>query len=226
LGHWHGYFYEGEGTREAFGIDTMMTFVLEPGDGEQAIKANAWSNKGRFPISGSWSKDENDVVSINFEMSFPERYWAYSFPYWDPLCFKGSFIPERDALRGTWGYLADPERPGGPMEFRRIAPRYLTVYPSIKELADNKPGALWRFAIAAVLNDIRRGRWSWSHFSQRRDDRETLLSLTRRAGRFGKALDEKERERLCTAAQRLTPADACFYNSLINREAAKERLHA
>jgi hypothetical protein len=46
------------------------------------------------------------------------------------------------------------------MEFRRIPPRYLAVYPSIKELSDNNPRlksrALWGFAIAAVRNDIRR----------------------------------------------------------------------
>jgi hypothetical protein len=225
LGHWHGYFYEGEGTRDTIGFDTMMTFVLESGDDEQAIKANAWSNRGRFPISGSWSKDENDVMLINFKMSFPERYWMFAFPYWDPVCFKGSFDLEHHALRGTWSYLSDPEKPCGPMEFRRIAPRYLTVYPSIKELADNKPRALWRFAIAAVLNDIRRGRWSWSYFSQRRDDRETVISLTSRYGQFGKLLDEEDMERLCIAAQRLTPADACFYSSLFNRRQAKTRLH-
>jgi Vacuolar sorting-associated protein 13, N-terminal len=203
----------------------MMTFVLEPGDGEQTIKANAWSNRGRFTISGSWSKDENDVVSINFKMSFPERYWMFSILYWDTIYFKGSFDAERHALRGTFDYSPDSEDSCDLMEFRRIAPRYLTVYPSIKELVDSKPGALWRFAIAAVLNDIRRGRWSWSYFSQRRDDRETLISLMSRLDRFGKPLDEKDMEQLCTAAQRLTPADACFYGSLFNRELAKECLH-
>src|ERR1700748_319222 len=61
----------------------------------------------------------------------------------------------RHALTGVWGRSAEPESCLGLLEFRRILPRRLTVYPSIKELSDNKPRALWKFAIAAVRNDIR-----------------------------------------------------------------------
>jgi hypothetical protein len=102
------------------------------------------------------------------------------------------------------------------MEFRRIPPRYLTVYPSIKELSDNKPRALWGFAIAAVRNDIRRERWSWSYFSQRRKDRMAVISLGIRYFTLGRRLTTKD-QRCTAAAQRLTAADACFYFSKINR---------
>jgi Vacuolar sorting-associated protein 13, N-terminal len=202
LGHWHGYFYEADGARETYGADTMMTLVLEPGDGEQELKGNGWSNKGRFTTTGSWSKDKNDVLQIEFKMTFQFSFWSAA------ILFNGYFNPERDAL--TLDY-------GCPTEFRRILPRYLTDYPSIKELSDNKPRALWKFAIAAVRNDIRRERWSWSYFSQRRNDRETFISLTLRDLYFGRPLDKEEIQRICTAAQRLTPADACFYASKINR---------
>ena len=196
----------------------MMTFVLEPADGMQDFKANAWSNRGRYTISGSWSKDKNDVMQIKFKMSFPSAFWATVF-------FNGWFNPDRDALTGVWGTSADPDDSVGPMEFRRIPPRYLTVYPSIKELSDNRPRSLWRFAIAAVRNDIQRDRWSWSYFSQRRDDRETVISLTVRALYFGTPLNEEEIQRVCAAAQRLTPADACFYGSRINRIRACTWVH-
>jgi hypothetical protein len=206
LGHWHGYFYEDGGIRETSGTDTIMTFVLEPADGEHQFKANAWSNRGRYTIAGSWSKGENDIVEIKFKMTFQSEFWAAVF-------FSGRVDAERDALTGRWGMSADTENSAGPMEFRRIPPRYLTVYPSIKELSDNKPRALWGFAIAAVRNDIRRERWSWSYFAQRRDDRKTVLSLVVRNLYFGEPLDSEEAQRCCAASQRLTSADACFYGS-------------
>jgi hypothetical protein len=186
----------------------MMTLVLEPadGDGEHEFKANAWSNRGRYAIAGSWSKGENDIVEIKFKMTFQTEFWAAVF-------FSGRFDAERDALTGRWGLSADAENSNGPMEFRRIPPRYLTVYPSIKELSDNKPRALWGFAIAAVCNDIRRERWSWSYFAQRRDDRKTILSLAVRYLYFGEPLDSEETQRCCAASQRMTSADACFYGS-------------
>ncbi|KAH9171872.1 hypothetical protein EDB89DRAFT_2070428 [Lactarius sanguifluus] len=218
LGHWHGYFYEDGGTRETSGTDSMMTFVLEPADGEHEFKAKAWSNRGRYTITGSWSKGENDIMEIKFKMTFHTISWSATF-------FSGRFDAERDALTGVWGLSADIENLGGPMEFRRIPPHYLTVYPSIKELSDNKPRALWGFAIAAVRNDVRRDRWSWSYFVQRRDDRKTVLSLVVRYCYFGEPLDNEEIERCCGAVQRLTSADACFYSSRIDHIRANTRVH-
>ena len=219
LGHWHGYFYESEGIRETDGTDSMVTLVLEPAEGDHAIQANAWSNRGRFTVFGSWSKGENNVMRIKLKMTFKSAFWATMF-------FNGRFDPERDALTGVWDASSDPENSSGPMEFRRILPHYLTVYPSIKELSDNKPRALWKFAIAAVRNDIRRDRWSWSYFSQRRDDRLAVISLTIRSLFFGTPPGEGDVQRLCAAVQRLTPADACFYFSRINRIRAYTWVHA
>lgn len=219
LGHWHGYFYEDEGIRETDGTDSMMTLVLEHAEGENTVKANAWSNRGRYVVAGSWSRGENGVMQIKLKMTFKSAFWATMF-------FNGRFDPKRNALTGVWDASSDPENSSGPMEFRRILPRYLTVYPSIKELSDNKPRALWKFAIAAVRSDIRRDRWSWSYFSQRRDDREAVISMTIRSLFFGTPPGEGDVQRLCVAVQRLTPADACFYFSRINRIRAYSWVHA
>ena len=218
LGHWHGYFYEDDGIRATSGVVSMMTFVLEPANGEREFKAKAWSNKGRYKITGSWSIGENDTVDVKFKMIYESVIWIATF-------FKGRFDAERDALTGVWGLSADMENPGGPMEFRRIQPRYLAVYPTIKELSDNKPRALWGFAIAAVRNDIRRERWSWSYFSQRRDDRKMVLTFVTRYLHFGEPLNDEETQRCCAASQRLTPADACFYASRIDYIRANTWVH-
>jgi hypothetical protein len=196
----------------------MMTMVIEPAEGEQDFKANAWSNRGRFTITGSWSKGENDVPQIKFKMAFPNAIWI-------PVFFDGHFDLERNALTGVWGYSSAQDGSMGPMEFRRIPPRYLTVYPSIHDLSTDKPRSLWKFAIAAVRNDVRKERCPWSYLSQRRDDRKTAVSFTIRYLFFGKPLVVEETQALCDAVQRLTPADACFYGSIIGRKYAYTLMH-
>ena len=216
LGIWNGQFYDEDGAYWA--VTAMMTFNLVPAEGERNFKGDVWSLKGRQTITGSWSKGENDVMEIKFKMSF-------SSVLWEPMFFNGRFDPERDALTGIWGPSADLEITEGKMEFRRIPAHYFTVYPSIKELRDDKPRALWRFAIAAVRSDIRRERWSWSHFMQRRDDRKTVISLLVRGRWFGTPHSDEEAETLRLIARRLIPADAFFYDSKVDHIRANTWVH-
>jgi hypothetical protein len=217
LGHWHGYLYNEEGARREG--ESMMTFILVPAEGDQEIKADAWSLKGRYTITGSWSKGKNGVIEIKLKMSFPAGFWA-------PKFFNGHFDAERDALTGVWDYhSSDLESSTSKMECRRIAPHYLTVYPNISELSDNKPRSLWRFAIAAVRNDVRRDRWSWTYFSQRRDDRKSLVPLLVRSRYFGPQLTDEEEEKECAIPPRLTSTDACFYGSSANYIRAHTWVH-
>jgi hypothetical protein len=198
----------------------MMTLVLEPAEGEHELKANAWSNRGRHTVTGSWSEVKEGVLQIELKMTF-------ATVTWDPIIFDGHFDPKRNALTGRYGDRSDDDSDeSGIIEFRRIPPCYLAVYPSIKDLSQNKPRALWKFAIAAVRNDIRRDSWSWSFFSQRQDDRESVISLTIRFLFFGNPTDDEEDAKLCTAVQRLTPADACFYSSKINHIRAHTWVHS
>jgi hypothetical protein len=196
----------------------MMTLVIEPADGEQDFKAKAWSNRGRFSITGSWSKGESDTLQITFKMTFSNVIWI-------PVFFDGHLDLEHNALTGVWGYSSGQDSSMGPMEFRRIPPRYLTIYPSIYDLSTNKPRSVWKFAISAVRNDLHQERCSWSYLSQRRDDRRTVVSFTLRYLFFGKPLGTEEVRTLCGAVQRLTAADACFYGSIIERERAHTLVH-
>jgi hypothetical protein len=196
----------------------MMTFVLVPAKGEQEIEADAWSLKGRYKITGSWYQDENGVIQIKLKMAFVAAIWDHKF-------FNGHFDPERDALTGIWGSSADLESSTNKMECRRIVPRYLAAYPDMKELSDNKAHALWRFAIAAVRHDIRRDKWAWTYFSQRRDDRKTVVSLVVRYRYFGPPLIDKDIATLCEIIPRLTSADACFYDSKANHIRAHTWVH-
>ncbi len=219
LGHWHGYLYDYNGARVEWDTESMTTFVLVPTKGEKELKADAWSLKGRYPVTGSWFKGENGIIEIKLKMSFPAGFWA-------PKFFSGHFDAERDALTGVWGYSSELESPPFKiMECRRIAPRHLTVYPNINELSDNKPRSLWRFAIAAVRNDVRCDHWSWTYFSQRRDDRESMIPLLVRHRYFGLPLSAEENQTLYGITPRLTSTDACFYYFKANHIRAHTWVH-
>jgi hypothetical protein len=216
LGNWSGYFYDPEGAR--WDVRSMVTFVLVPAEGEHNFKADVWSLRGRQKIAGSWSEGENDVLQVKFKMSFSSGVWS-------PIYFNGHLDRTRDALTGDWGPSAEVESSLGKMEFRRIPPRYLAEYPSIKELHDDRPRALWRFAIGAVRNDIRRDHWTWSYFSQRRNDRETIIPLLVRSRWFGPPLSDEEYETVYTITRRVMPSDGCFYDSKIDHIRAYTWVH-
>jgi hypothetical protein len=216
LGTWNGYFYDHEGVH--WETHAMTTFVLVPAEGERNFKAEVWSLKGRQKIIGSWSKGEDNVLQIKFKL-------LYSSGLFPPVFFDGRFDPECDALTGVWGVSVELESSLGKMEFRRFPPCYLAVYPSIKEIREDKPRALWRFAIAAVRDDIRRDHWAWSYFSQRRNDRKTIVSLLVRSRWFGPPLNAEESETVHVLARRLMPSDACFYDSKIDHIRAYTWVH-
>jgi hypothetical protein len=215
LGHWHGYYYDREGFN--WNDDSMMTIFLENRKDERGLVGNGWSCQGRPNIIWSWSKDKNEV-----------KLRIFYFNTMHPLHFKSRFYPDRDALIGVWGWdwsELDQESPTGKMEFRRISPFHFTAYPSMRQLMDNKPRALWMFAISAVRNDLRRESWSWSYFSQRRLDRITRISLTIRYNYFGTPLNNWELVELNAATKRLTSADAFFYGSKVNNIRANTWTH-
>ena len=197
----------------------MMTFVLMRGENEREFKTEVWSLKGHQTIPGSWSKGEDNIIQIKFKYKI-----LFSSSMWCPVFVDVRFDQERDALTGVWAMSTDLES-WGEIEFRRIPPRYLVVYPSIKELSNDKPRALWRFAIAAVRNDIRRNNWTWSYFSERRDNRKTITSLLVRDRWFGPPLSNEEFWTLYATTQKLTPGDACFYDSLVDHVRAYTCVH-
>ena len=216
MGHWHGFFYNSEGARVEG--ESMITFVLVPAKGPQEMKADAWSIQGRHVITGSWSMGEDGVIQIKLRMTFPVAFSA-------PKFFNGHFDPERDALTGVWGNSAELENSKDKMECRRIPPHYLTVYPSIKGITDNKPRSMWGFAIAAIRNDVRRDQWSWTYFAQRRDDRKRIVPLVVRDRYFGPPLGDEDTRTIHAILPTLTSADACFYSSKANHIRAHTWVH-
>ncbi|KAH9856040.1 hypothetical protein C2E23DRAFT_563914 [Lenzites betulinus] len=66
-----------------------------------------------------------------------------------------------------------------------ITPEVMIFYPSSDSLLANRPAALWRYAISAVLFDVRRRLFSWSFIKERRDRKRLLASLMHAQSRRG-----------------------------------------
>ncbi|EIW54523.1 uncharacterized protein TRAVEDRAFT_74550 [Trametes versicolor FP-101664 SS1] len=91
------------------------------------------------------------------------------------------------------------------------SPDIMQFYPLPSELEGNKASALWRFAISAVLHEVRRRRLSWGFIKERRDRKHLLASLLLAELQNGSlhADDVAERVRL---ANQTTPADLHYFS--------------
>ena len=80
--------------------------------------------------------------------------------------------------------------------------------------SNSKYLALWRYAISAVLYDVRRKWWTWSYFAARREARKNFLNV-HYAGLNGFFPHEPDHNaRASQARLACTAADAQFYESL------------
>ncbi|KAI0265448.1 hypothetical protein BC834DRAFT_186547 [Gloeopeniophorella convolvens] len=206
LGTWHGYYYNPEGDRENEGWDTPVTIVIQLGDGEGQLKATAWGNQRRFGVTGTYSRDPEGTLHMTLKLSY------LSVDDWDvTIFFIGQYNVTLGALDGVWGGSAEVANSVGMMRFRRMHPKYLVHYPTLLELRNNKARSLWRFALSSVVDDVRRERWAWSYFAERRRRRQVFMRLGLRGFYFGNPLVGNETQDLLLTARKLQPADACFY---------------
>jgi hypothetical protein len=211
LGVWHGFMYwPATSPRPSAGMCSMN---LEPSSTQadvQLFTAADRANRSEFKIDGKAREGATPgTVSISFKRSFPARFPAqYYVGTWDAVT---------QTLTGTFG-LEDPEDSEGTQYgafvFKRIAPEYMCFSPAPVELEANKPRALWTFAIESVRFDIRRKRWSWAFFKERRDNRQRFIELYIRSTKFGPPMGDEEWQELARVKKTLTTADRSGLNVL------------
>ncbi|KAL7277857.1 hypothetical protein ACG7TL_008803 [Trametes sanguinea] len=91
-----------------------------------------------------------------------------------------------------------------------LPPEIMVFYPSPTALRENRPRALWRFALDAVLYDVRRSLFTWDFIKQRRDTRRRVVLLLY-AQRAYPGIQSDEYEELNRLLSTLPPADNHFY---------------
>ncbi|KAJ6588466.1 hypothetical protein B0H19DRAFT_1099542 [Mycena capillaripes] len=225
LGLWHGHMY----SPATYHLPSagMCSMDLKPSttQGEvQLFTAADRANATDFTIAGECRGGPTPgTVSISFKRSFPTRFRAQYYT--------GTYDAATETLSGTF-YVegagpedddsdSDSDSGGGgegAFVFKRIAPEYMCFSPAPVELEASPPRALWAFAIAAVRFDVRRSRWSWAFFKERRDNRKRFIELFIRSTRFGSPMDEEEFEELARVKKTLTTADSRFYHSLAEQQ--------
>ena len=84
-------------------------------------------------------------------------------------------------LEGDQDYTRTPTSEQGPVPHAVLrkgsSAEVMRFYPSPRELEKNRARALWRFAIFAVLYDVRRRLFTWSFIRERGSIRRSLTSL-------------------------------------------------
>ncbi|KAJ7757035.1 hypothetical protein B0H16DRAFT_1721499 [Mycena metata] len=209
LGNWNGFlFWPTTGG--------MISMNLKPsstqGEEIQLFTASARSNQSDFTIMGECrAGDEPGIVSFTWKRSFPAR-----FP---TQYFAGTWNVATDTLSGKYGLDEDPSTHGGSFVFKRLTLEHTCFVPSPSDLEANKPRALWAFAIGAVVYDIRKSRWSWAFFKERRDARKRFVEFhIRSTKKFGPPMTDDDWAEFARLKKTLTSADSRFIYSLAQNE--------
>ncbi|KAK0532867.1 Vacuolar protein sorting-associated protein 13 [Tilletia horrida] len=120
-------------------------------------------------------------------------------------------------------------------QFYNRQAQYRKFRPSTKELEENRPRALLKFAGQAILNEVheKHRKWSWEYFRERRDDRKEYVALFKKKSVQTAAVNQKQagvepaqsddQSRLRTLERKLDYKDIRFYRSIARHELRKER---
>ncbi|KAJ7057168.1 hypothetical protein C8F01DRAFT_1257088 [Mycena amicta] len=215
--HWHGFIYNPP--KSLYPAVGMVSMTLKPTlvEGEvQHFDASERGHKADFEITGECriGEDPNKVL-VTFKRTFPARFATQHYNgIWDVVT---------NTLSGTLGFKEDVSTHFAAFMFRQVAPEYACFMPAPVQLnPEAKSRALWSFAISAVRFQVRRERWFWSFFKERRDNRKRFIELHIRSGaastQFGKPLDSDERKELSRFNKSFTTQDSRWLYSLAERQ--------
>ncbi|KAI0629070.1 hypothetical protein C8Q77DRAFT_1161714 [Trametes polyzona] len=179
LGRWAGvrtYDIDGHPYRSAFAFD----FHISPSNPQEVVAVPLlrfpWRST-RTTLTGTFTgndEDERSTYNIN------ESYNSSAIP---PSRFEVTLSSDGMTLLGvqqesTVSEGVAPDSSRSPVIIRRgSSAEIMQLYPLHEELEENKPAALWRFAISAALQDVRRERFSWAFMKERRDRKHLLASF-------------------------------------------------
>ncbi|TCD69752.1 hypothetical protein EIP91_006288 [Steccherinum ochraceum] len=159
-------------------------------------------------MSGRCYTDEDGVVRVNFVISFVNT--TYSDEHWS------GHIDESGSLVGYKAWWSRPTAGDNEQMFilRRTSSALMALRPSPSEFLDNKPRALWQFAIGATIHQLRKESWSWSFFKARRDHRLRYLTLNLRNWTYGRRPEGEEYAEFLGTRKAIYPEHANLIRSM------------
>lgn len=154
----------------------------------------------RLEGHGTCSAIASDKYSVRFEAKAEDESDEVRYYY------SGELDMTTLSVKGSCGQAETVEDHYEIFVLKRTPSHILRFRPSPFQLTAYRYPALWKYAISAVVAGVRRDRFSWTYFRERRDNRRRYLELTENY-RHG---DEFPRCR-----QLLTWQEARFYQDLL-----------
>ena len=209
LGRWSGFC----GDDTSYPSQSMITIDLHA----STTNTRGFESQGVAPNGTDWKLEgeyrilAEEKVDFTFKITYETRYTSQTFTgqldasgtmlsgYW--------FHSDTDSLRAT--------RQRFPFLFKQLAPEVVRFYPTPTELADNKPKALWRFAISAVRDQLyreKKGSWSWLLQRWKTGHLYAQLIMRMEASK----LRPEEVVHLARCWRNMTPGQARLFNILID----------
>ncbi|KAI9068344.1 hypothetical protein FKP32DRAFT_1587743 [Trametes sanguinea] len=172
LGRWHGFLYLGEAP-----IDPMLSFCLHASVDRSTFEASEIAAHGaRFVVTGGYTRTTDGSIEYNFTITFsmqaPKIYCV------------GTVDENTGRLVGRHGIQNTPEKIFKLLFFQDIPPELIVARPPPSEFEANRIGALWKYALTAALNDVRKKMFSWSYLKERRTIRLEYLDILDRSDGF------------------------------------------
>ncbi|KAJ6508453.1 hypothetical protein C8R45DRAFT_815585 [Mycena sanguinolenta] len=239
-GLWTGTYTYGFDTSIKDGIVSAHLQFLND-DTQNVFSGSGRDSFGSFQISGSITvapEGSSDKRGITFRLEYEpvkgreDLVWAYH----------GTVSVEESgrmtAMTGEWGvWVDDPSKFEAAGTFQMDRTPAIVAYhrPPAADFEANAARARWKLALNVIEEQVRRRRWSWSYFRQRREDRKIFVEATVRtlsAASFTRYLrvwpsgdEENYWETLNSLQCRLRPEDTLFYNWLARLRLEQECFH-
>ncbi|TBU41129.1 hypothetical protein BD309DRAFT_868889 [Dichomitus squalens] len=200
LGHWCGYV----GKEDVYPSEPMISLELHVSTSKahQFVASGVDPTGTRWRLLGTAEQDLDGDTTYIFTITYAARFW--------PRRFRGTLSRDGRVFSGTWSCASRNE--DGTFYLKKLSCDVMRFWPSLDVLDMNKPKALWRFAIHAIHDEVRRRLFSRSRLREREATRLRYIQLIR-ADMEGTSLPETEAElqamKRCFLS--MTPAEARYY---------------
>lgn len=141
---------------------------------EEPYEASSVDASGAdYKIIGNYVTKQDGQVEYSFALIYDTL--RRKTTYWTGTLEGGG---KTATFSGKWGYDKDDQP--HVFVFKRVPPEVLVGRPHPREFSESRAKALWKYAVTAIGNQVRRRLFGWSYLKERRDIREEYLKLLRK----------------------------------------------
>ncbi|KAI0331154.1 hypothetical protein GY45DRAFT_1276344 [Cubamyces sp. BRFM 1775] len=164
LGRWNGLI-----GAERWPVTAIVSFCFHASADPNTYEASDVAAHGTgYTLHGGYTKKDDGTIEYNFSRTYIARLRK--------TYFTGTLDEDDERLSGSWGY-SETDKPYRFIFWKNVPPETLIARPPPSEFEENKTKALWKYALTAVHNEVRRKMFSWSYLKERRAIRKEYLEL-------------------------------------------------